>query len=145
MPATFLGELLGTMILILLGDGVVAAVLLNKSKAQNAGWIVITAGWAFAVMCGVFVASAFGAGGELNPAVTVANIIRGNDTIIQGFFNIVAQLIGAFIGAVLVWLMYLPHWEITQDQGAKLGIFSTGPAIRNVTGNLISEIGRAHV
>lgn len=140
MPATFLGELLGTMILILLGDGVVAAVLLNKSKAQNAGWIVITAGWAFAVMCGVFVSSAFGAGGELNPAVTVANIIRGNDTIIQGFFNIVAQLIGAFIGATLVWLMYLPHWEITQDQGAKLGIFSTGPAIRNVTGNLISEI-----
>ena len=141
MPASFLGELLGTMILILLGDGVVAGVLLNKSKSQNAGWIVITAGWAFAVLSGVFVAAAAGSpGADLNPAVTVAAIIRGGYDVTTGLFHIIAQLIGAFIGAVLVWLMYLPHWGITQDQGAKLGIFSTGPAIRDTVGNLISEI-----
>jgi glycerol uptake facilitator protein len=140
MPASFLGELLGTMILILLGDGVVAAVLLNKSKAQNGGWIVITAGWAFAVMCGVFTAAAFGAPGELNPAVTVANIVAGTRTASDGLFNIVAQFIGAFIGAILVWLMYLPHWAATSDKGLKLAVFSTGPAIRDTTSNIISEV-----
>lgn len=140
MPASFLGELLGTMILILLGDGVVAAVLLNKSKAQNAGWIVITAGWAFAVMCGVFAASAFHAPGELNPAVTIANMVRGTRTINDGIFNIIGQFIGAFIGAALVWLTYMPHWAETPDKGLKLAVFSTGPAIRNTGTNLISEI-----
>lgn len=136
----FLGELLGTMILVLLGDGVVAAVLLNKSKAQNAGWIVITTGWAFAVMCGVFVAGAFGAPGEINPAVTVANVVAGTRTIGDAIANIVAQFIGAFIGAVIVYLHYLPHWGETDDPGLKLGVFSTGPAIRNTGTNLISEI-----
>src|SRR5690242_17767305 len=128
MPSSFLGELFGTMILILLGDGVVAGVLLNQSKAQNSGWIVITAGWAFAVFCGVFVAAALGAPGELNPAVTIANIVAGTRTATDGIFNIIAQFIGAFIGAVLVWLHYTPHWPITDDQGLKLAIFSTGPA-----------------
>jgi len=137
----FLGELLGTMILILLGDGVVAGVLLNKSKAQNAGWIVITAGWAFAVTIGVFVASATGsAGAELNPAVTIAVLIKGGMTATDAILHIVAQFIGAFLGAVLVWLMYLPHWAETEDKGLKLAVFSTGPAIRNTTSNLISEI-----
>jgi len=141
MPASFMGELLGTMILILLGDGVVAGVLLNKSKAQNAGWIVITAGWAFAVMCGVFVAAAAGSpGADLNPAVTVAAAMRGSYDATTAIFHIVAQLIGAFIGGVLVWLMYLPHWEQTSDAGLKLAVFSTGPAIRNTVTNLISEI-----
>jgi glycerol uptake facilitator protein len=141
MPASFMGELLGTMILILLGDGVVAGVLLNKSKAQNAGWIVITAGWAFAVMCGVFVAAAAGSpGADLNPAVTVAAMMRGSYDATTAIFHIVAQMIGAFIGAVLVWLMYLPHWEQTSDAGLKLAVFSTGPAIRNTVTNLISEI-----
>jgi glycerol uptake facilitator protein len=141
MPASFIGELLGTMILILLGDGVVAGVLLNKSKAQNAGWIVITAGWAFAVMCGVFVAAAAGSpGADLNPAVTVAVLMRGGYDATTAIFHIIAQLIGAFIGAVLVWLMYLPHWAETADQGLKLAVFSTGPAIRNTVANLISEI-----
>jgi glycerol uptake facilitator protein len=139
MPASFIGELIGTMILILLGDGVVGGVLLNRSKAQNSGWIVITTGWAFAVLCGVFAAAALGAPGELNPAVTLANIVRGTRTVNDGIFNIVAQFIGAFIGAILVYLHYLPHWSVTEDSGLKLAVFSTGPAIRNVGTNLISE------
>jgi len=129
------------MFLILFGDGVVAGVLLNKSKAQNAGWIVITAGWAFAVMVGVFVASATGsAGAELNPAVTIAVLVKGGMTATDAVLHIIAQFIGAFLGAVLVWLMYLPHWAETADKGLKLAVFSTGPAIRNTTTNLISEI-----
>jgi glycerol uptake facilitator protein len=141
MPASFLGEVLGTMMLILLGDGVVAAVLLAKSKAQNSGWIVITAGWAFAVLCGVFVAAANGsAGADINPAVTVAVMVRGGYDATTGIFHIIGQFVGAFIGAVLVWLMYLPHWGETPDKGLKLAVFSTGPAIRNTIANLISEI-----
>jgi glycerol uptake facilitator protein len=137
----FLGELLGTMFLILLGDGVVAGVLLNKSKAQNSGWIVITTGWAFAVMVGVFVASATGSpGAELNPAVTIAVLVKGGMTATDAILHIIAQFIGAIIGGVLVWLMYLPHWAETQDKGLKLAVFCTGPAIRNTTTNLISEI-----
>ena len=141
MPASFLGELLGTMFLILLGDGVVAGVLLNKSKSQNGGWIVITTGWAFAVMAGVFVAAAAGSPeADLNPAVTIAKMIHGGTTVGDGVTRIIGELVGAFIGAILVWLMYFPHWSVTDDQGAKLGIFSTGPAIRDTAGNLISEI-----
>jgi glycerol uptake facilitator protein len=142
MPSSFLGELFGTMILILLGDGVVAAVLLNKSKAQNAGWIVITAGWAFAVMSGVFVAAALGSpGADLNPAVTIAAALRpGGYDAMTAIFHIVAQLIGAFIGAILVWLAYMPHWSITDDAGLKLAVFSTGPAVRNTGANVVTEI-----
>lgn len=135
-----IGELLGTMMLIILGDGVVGGVLLNKSKAQNSGWIVITAGWAFAVLAGVFVAAATGSpGAALNPAVSIATLFRGapiNDVILQ----IIGQFLGAFIGAVIVYLHYLPHWGETNDPGLKLAVFSTGPAIRNTTTNLISEI-----
>ncbi|KAB8139778.1 aquaporin family protein [Chloroflexia bacterium SDU3-3] len=140
MPAGFLGELFGTMVLILLGDGVVAAVLLNKSKAQNAGWIVITAGWAFAVMCGAFVSAAFGGPGSLNPAGIIQGWFAAGADIGNGVMLIVAQFLGAMLGALLVWLAYLPHWEITEDKGAKLGVFSTGPAIRNPVANLITEI-----
>ena len=140
-PSVYLGEFLGTMFLILLGDGVVAGVLLNKSKAQNAGWIVITAGWAFAVMVGVFVSQATGSPAAfINPAVTIASMLRGGVDIGVGIGLIIAQFIGAFVGAVLVWVMYLPHWAETADQGLKLAVFSTGPAIRNTTANLISEI-----
>ena len=135
------GEILGTMTLILLGDGVVAGVLLNKSKAQNSGWIVITAGWAFAVLAGVFVAAATGSPqADLNPAVTVAKMIVGGTTVNDGILRIIGEFIGAFIGALLVWLMYLPHWSETPDTGLKLAVFSTGPAIRNTVANLISEI-----
>lgn len=135
----FLGELIGTMLLILLGDGVVAAVLLNKSKAQNSGWIVITWGWAIAVFVAAYaVASVSGA--HLNPAVTIGLAVAGNFAWGDVPIYIIAQFIGAMIGAVLVWLHYLPHWAVTDDPGAKLGVFSTGPAIRNTASNLISEI-----
>jgi glycerol uptake facilitator protein len=142
MPVSpLLGEILGTMMLIVLGDGDVAAVLLNKSKAQNSGWIVITAGWAFAVMCGVFVAQATGSpNADLNPAVTVAKIIHGGTEVGDGIIRIVGEFIGAFIGAVLVWLAYLPHWGETPEQGLKLAVYCTGPAIRNTVTNLITEI-----
>jgi glycerol uptake facilitator protein len=143
----FVGELFGTMMLIILGDGVVANVLLNKSKGQNAGWIVITTGWAFAVMVGVFTAIAFGsAPAHINPAVTVGFAVAGKwgTDVFTGWGDvplyILAQMLGAFIGAVIVWLHYLPHWAETKDEGLKLAVFSTGPAIRNSTTNLISEI-----
>jgi glycerol uptake facilitator protein len=140
-PNPFLGELLGTMMLIILGNGVVAGVLLNKSKAQNAGWIVITAGWAFAVVCGVFVAQATGSpNADLNPAVTVAKMVNGGTTAGDGIVRIIAEFIGAFIGAIIVFLAYYPHWAETKDAGLKLAVHSTGPAIRSPMWNLVTEI-----
>jgi glycerol uptake facilitator protein len=141
MTGTFLGELLGTMFLIILGDGVVAAVLLNRSKAQNAGWVAITAGWAFAVMVGVFVSGAFGSGfAHINPAVTIGFAVAGTFPWADVPLFIIAQMIGAFLGGVIVWLAYLPHWAETADPGLKLAVYSTGPAIRNVATNLVTEI-----
>ncbi len=136
----FLGELIGTMVLILLGDGVVANVVLRQTKGADSGWIVITTGWAFAVTMGIFVSKAFGSlDAHLNPAVTVAFAVATND-----YSNIVpfitAQMLGAFMGAVLVWLIYLPHWRVTPDPFDKLAVFSTGPAIRQVGPNLLSEM-----
>lgn len=140
MISPFMGEMMGTLVLILLGNGVVAGVLLSKSKAQNAGWIVITAGWAFAVMAGVFTSIAFGSSdAHLNPAVTVAMAVFHNDYS-KLITYIPAQFLGAIIGAILVYLHYLPHWGATDDPGLKLATFSTGPAIRNTGANLISEI-----
>ena len=137
----FVGEMLGTMILILLGNGVVANVLLAKSKGQNAGWIVITAGWAFAVMCGVFVSAANGSPpAALNPAVSIAAALRPGGDFGLALIQIAGQFLGAFIGATLVWLAYGPHWAETNDTGLKLACFSTGPAIRNTTWNLVTEI-----
>jgi glycerol uptake facilitator protein len=134
-----LGEIVGTMLLVLLGDGVVAGVLLAKSKAQNSGWIVIATGWAMAVFVGAFaVASVSGA--HLNPAVTIGLFVAGNVPAADIPTYVIGQFIGAFIGAVLVFLMYYPHWAETQDKGLKLAVFSTGPAIRNVVWNLVSEI-----
>ena len=140
MLSPWFGEFMGTLILILLGDGVVAGVLLKRSKAENSGWIVITAGWALAVMCGVFTAIACGSpGAHLNPAVTLGVALRtGNFSDFVPF--VAAQLLGAFAGATLVYLHYLPHWEQTPDANAKLGVFSTGPAIRNLPMNFISEV-----
>ncbi|MBI3792623.1 MAG: aquaporin family protein [Gemmatimonadetes bacterium] len=140
MSHSALGEFLGTMILILLGDGVVAGVVLEKSKANNAGWIVITAGWAMAVLAGVFVASALGAPGELNPAATLANMLRGTRTTSDGLTNMAAQMAGAFAGATLVWLHYLPHWGETKDQAGKLACFCNAPAIRSTGANLLAEV-----
>lgn len=131
-------EFLGTMILVLLGDGVCAAVNLKKSKAEASGWVVIALGWGAAVAIAVYISGYMGPA-HLNPAVTVANAIAGNigwDLVIP--FSI-AQIIGGIAGAVLVWLAYLPHWEATEDQGAILGTFATGPAIRNYPANVITE------
>lgn len=137
----FLGEVVGTAVLILLGDGVVAGVLLNKSKAQNGGWIVITWAWGLGVFMGVLTSIAVTGGvAHLNPAVTIGlasiDLVEWSDvpTLIAG------QFVGAAIGAALVWLAYLPHWEATEDPGLKLAVFSTGPAIRNTVTNLITEI-----
>jgi glycerol uptake facilitator protein len=140
MTSPVLGEFLGTMILVLLGDGVVAAVLLKRSKAEGSGWMVITAGWAFAVMAGVFTAIACGSSdAHLNPAVTIGFAMRdGNFAKFAPY--LVAQMFGAIVGAGLVWLHYLPHWKETPDTGAKLGCFCTAPAIRNSVTNLLSEI-----
>ncbi|PDW00335.1 MIP/aquaporin family protein [Candidatus Chloroploca asiatica] len=141
MPSSFVGELFGTMILVLLGNGVVANVVLNQTKGNSAGWIVITTGWAFAVMSGVFTAAALGSpGADLNPAVTIAVMVRGGYDVMTGLLHMVAQVIGAILGATLVWLAYLPHWPVTKDPGAKLACFSTGPAIRNPTSNVITEV-----
>lgn len=137
----FLGEVVGTAVLILLGDGVVAGVLLNKSKAQNSGWIVITFAWAMGVLMGVLASLAVTDGvAHLNPAVTIG--LWAIDAVEAGDVPqlIAGQFLGAAIGATLVWLAYLPHWEQTDDPGLKLAVFSTGPAIRNTVANLITEI-----
>jgi glycerol uptake facilitator protein len=139
MHSPLLGEFLGTMILILLGDGVVAGVVLKHSKAHDSGWIVITAGWAFAVMAGVLTAMACGGDGHLNPAVTLGfAVYTGSYT--KVIFYIFAQLLGAMAGAALVWLQYLLHWRETDNPAAKLACFCTHPAIRSFFPNLISEI-----
>jgi len=140
MHSPWFGEFMGTLVLILLGDGVVAGVLLKKSKAENSGWMVITAGWAFAVMCGVFTAIACGSpGAHLNPAVTLGMAVRSGDySLVLPFLS--AQTLGAILGAILVWLHYLPHWSESADPAAKLAIFSTGPALRNYPLNFVSEV-----
>jgi glycerol uptake facilitator protein len=140
MTSPLAGEFLGTMILVLLGDGVVAGVLLKRSKAEGTGWMVITAGWAFAVMAGVFTAIACGSNdADLNPAVTIGFAVRsGNFAKFAPY--LVVQMLGAIVGAALVWLHYLPHWKETPDVATKLGCFCTAPAIRNTMTNLLSEI-----
>lgn len=137
----FLGEVVGTAVLILLGDGVVAGVLLNKSKAQNAGWVVITWAWGLAVFMGVLCSIAVTDGiGHINPAVTIG--LAAIDAVEWGDVPqlIAGQFLGAFIGALLVWLAYLPHWQETEDPGLKLAVYCTGPAIRNPGMNLLTEI-----
>lgn len=140
MTSPFFGEFMGTLVLILLGDGVVASVLLKRSKAEGSGWIVITAGWAFAVMAGVFTAIACGSkAAHINPAVTLGFAVSSGD-----YHNVLpfiaAQMLGATLGAALVWLHFLPHWRETPDASLKLGVFCTAPAIRSAGANLISEI-----
>jgi len=138
----FLGEVVGTAVLVLIGDGVVAGVLLNKSKAQNSGWVVITWAWAIAVVMGVLTSIAVTDGiGHINPAVTIG--FAAADLGVEWSdvpMLIGGQFLGAFIGAILVWLAYLVHWGETEDPGLKLAVFSTGPAIRNTAANLITEI-----
>ena len=134
----YLSEFIGTMILILLGDGVVAAVLLRNSKAEHSGWIVITFGWGMAVAIAVYVALISGA--HINPAVTVGLASVGAFPWAQVPGYIIAQLLGAFVGAVLVWITYYDHWKETDDPVLKLGVFSTIPQIRNTVPNFITEV-----
>src|SRR5260370_21955948 len=140
MNSPLAGEFLGTLILVLLGDGVAAAALLKRSKAEGGGWLVSTAGWAFAVMACVFTAIACGSSdAHLNPAVTMGFAVRdGRFAKFVPYFA--AQMLGAIVGATLVWLHYFPHWKETPNTGAKLGCFCTAPAIRNIVSNLLSEI-----
>jgi glycerol uptake facilitator protein len=132
-------EIIGTGILILLGDGVVAAVLLAKSKAENSGWIVITFGWGMAVMVAVYAVGYFD-GAHLNPAVTLGFWIHGSITGSMAWKYFVGEIIGAMAGAFLVYLSYYLHWRDTEDPGLKLAVFSTGPAVRNYAWNLVTEI-----
>jgi glycerol uptake facilitator protein len=135
----YIGEFIGTMILIILGDGVVAGVLLRNSKAENSGWIVITFGWGLAVAVAVYCVFQFSTA-HINPAVTIALAVTGQFGWAQVPGYIIAQFLGAFVGAVIVWLAYLPHWEETEDEGLKLGVFCTAPAIYNTPANIITEI-----
>jgi glycerol uptake facilitator protein len=139
MPHGVFGEFMGTMMLILLGNGVVANVLLKKSKGEGAGWMVIATGWGLAVMAGVFTAIACGSEGHLNPAVSwAAAIVSGDYSRVVGYS--LAQLAGAFTGACLVWLHYFPHWRATPEADLKFACFGTTPAIRSPLANLASEI-----
>lgn len=134
-----MAELLGTMLLILLGDGVVANVLLNDTKGNNGGWIVITTAWGLAVFVGVVVAGPY-SGAHLNPAVTIGLAIAGKFAWASVLPYIAAQMLGAFLGAFLVWLMYYDHLQRTNKPDAILAVFCTGPAIRNYVSNIASEI-----
>ena len=139
MHSIWLGEFMGTAVLVLLGTGVCAAVTLRKTYAADAGWMVVTTGWALGVLCGVLTAQAFGsAGAHLNPAITLAGaIISGDYSLIPVYWS--AQLLGAMCGATLTILHYGPHWKVTPDPAAKLGIFCTNAAIRSTPANLFGE------
>ncbi|WP_125981234.1 MIP/aquaporin family protein [Loigolactobacillus iwatensis] len=134
-----LGEFIGTFILVLLGDGVVAGVSLKKSKAEGSGWIAISLGWGFAVTLGVY-ASAFLSPAHLNPAVSVGMAMAGEFPWAHVIPYSLAQIAGGFVGGVIVWLHYYPHWKETKDPATTLGIFATGPAIRNYPANFVSEV-----
>lgn len=139
MHGPFLGEFMGTLILVLLGDGVVANVLLKKSKAENSGWIVIATAWGLAVVAGIFTAIACGSpGANINPAITLAvALLSGNWSNVGLFWT--AQFLGAFAGATLVWMTFWAHWKETPDPETKLAVFCTAPAIRNLPANILTE------
>ncbi|MCD8511215.1 MAG: aquaporin family protein [Bacillus sp. (in: Bacteria)] len=135
----FWGEVIGTMILIILGGGVVAGVVLKGTKSENSGWIVIAMAWGLAVATAIYVVGGI-SGAHINPAVTIGLASIGEFPWSQVPMYIVAQMLGAIIGATLVWLHYYPHWKETKDKGAKLAVFATAPAIRHTPANLFSEI-----
>ncbi len=136
----FIGEFFGTMLLLILGCGVVANVVLDRTKGHQSGWIVITFGWAMAVFLGVIVSTNLGGSGHLNPAVTIAMSLFSDfdDSLVLPY--VVAQMAGAFIGSSLVWLAYKPHFDTTDDRDLKLAVFATGPAIRNTFHNFFTEL-----
>src|SRR3954469_21076432 len=140
----FIAELIGTMLLILLGDGVVANVVLKDTKGNNSGWIVITTAWGLAVFVGVVVAGPY-SGAHLNPAVTIALAIAGKFAWAQVPLYIAAQFLGAMLGSFLVWVMYYDHFKRTNDPASILAVFCTGPAVRNYVSNITSEVIGAFV
>ncbi len=135
----YLGEFLGTLLLVVIGDGVVAGVLLKGTKSENAGWLTVVICWGLAVTMAIYAVGQF-SGAHINPAVTIAFAVSGDFEwrLVPGYC--LAQLAGAMSGAVIVWLHYLPHWSKTDDAGVKLGVFCTSPAIRSLGSNLLSEI-----
>jgi glycerol uptake facilitator protein len=139
MNNPFIGELIGTMLLIIFGDGVVANVVLSKTKGQNSGWIVITTGWAMAVAVGVYASGPI-SGAHINPAVTISLAVIGKFPWANVLPYIIAQMIGAFLGGVIVWIAYRRHFEATENADLKLAVFCTGPAIRDYAANLVTEI-----
>lgn len=140
-PSPFLGEFAGTALLLVMGGGVVANVVLNKTKGNNSGWIVITFGWAMAVFLGVYASTTMGGGGHLNPAVTIA-MYCFNDEFEKALLPtyLAAQFAGAFLGSIVVWVCYKQHFDETEDAGLKLAVFSTGPAIRSPFYNVLTEM-----
>ncbi|MDE3150202.1 MAG: aquaporin family protein [Acidobacteriota bacterium] len=140
MHSVWFGEFMGTLVLVLLGNGVCAGVTLRKSYAADAGWMVVTTGWALGVLCGVLVAQAFGSpGANINPAITLAlAVVSGNYSQVLSMWS--AQLLGAMAGAALMALHYAPHWRLTPDPAAKLGIFCTNGAVRSPLFNMVGEV-----
>ncbi len=137
--STFVAELVGTMILVTLGDGVVANVVLTKTKGHEGGWIVIASGWALAVTVAVYLVNAI-SGAHLNPAVTIGLATIGDFPWANVPSYVAAQMIGGILGGVVVWLAYLPHWAVTVDPARKLGVFCNAPAIRNAPANVLAEV-----
>ncbi|MEO5948325.1 MAG: MIP/aquaporin family protein [Chitinophagaceae bacterium] len=140
-PSPFLGEFAGTALLLTMGGGVVANVVLNKTKGNNSGWIVITFGWAMAVFLGVYASKTMGGSGHLNPAVTIAMALFNEEfdkALLPTY--LAAQMAGAFVGALIVWISYKQHFDETADKELKLAVFSTGPAIRNPFYNFLTEM-----
>ena len=140
MNPQYIGEFMGTLVLVLLGNGTVANAVLKKTLGSGSGWIVIVSGYGLGVVMGVFTALAFGSpGAHINPAVTLAVAVKSGD--FSNFFPfLIAQILGGLVGAILVWLHFMPHWKETPDAGGKLACFSTGPAIKNTPANFISEV-----
>lgn len=140
MATPFWGEFVGTTVLIIFGNGVVANSLLKGSKAEGAGWLNIIAGWGVAVLMGVFVSVSLGGQGDLNPAVTFAKLLNGGYAVAEAATIMLLQVAGGILGGCITWLFFRGHWEITEDTGTKLAVFCTGPAIRNYSQNLLCEI-----
>lgn len=135
----YIAEFFGTLLLILLGDGVVAAVTLRSTKSENGGYLMVCIAWGLAVTIAIYAVGRI-SGAHLNPAVTLALTIAGDFPANQVAGYVIAQFLGAFAGAILVWLHYLPHWKLTEGPEKKLGIFCTAPAVRSSGNNLFSEI-----